>query len=251
MPHPDYGRVGFVLGSGGLAECLPQSVQVSRFLKAGIMPDYILGESGGSFVSLDLEKAFAILKNYFYSPWTIYDLNPEIEAVIDKELWRDFETQYHNIKQILSLVFRIMHSIPALPGDIKPSPQDFSPLWQELTKELRDSGLARAKNIFDPAPLAKTLSKILDFKKNMEQDASLHILVCSGVEEHIFSTGKVLPAEYLSRMRVPLHEITSEEQLLAAVMASSAVRPYFPPVNINGTYYWDVGGANPFPVQYA
>src|SRR3989338_6389791 len=86
MPHPDYGRVGFVLGSGGLAECLPQSVQVSRFLKAGIMPDYILGESGGSFVSLDLEKAFAILKNYFYSPWTIYDLNPKIKAVIDKVL---------------------------------------------------------------------------------------------------------------------------------------------------------------------
>ncbi|OGF68999.1 hypothetical protein A2930_02670 [Candidatus Giovannonibacteria bacterium RIFCSPLOWO2_01_FULL_45_34] len=268
MPHSDYGRVGFVLGSGGLAECLPQSVQVGRVLKAGIKPDYINGESGGGLVGLDLEKAFAILKNYFYSPWTIYDLNPEIEAIIDKvlrgipkspfhkheswrDLWRDFETQSYNAKQVVSLVFRILHSIPTLPGDIKPSPQDFSPLWQELTKELRDSGLVRVKNIFDPAPLAKTLSKVLDLKKIMEQDAAFHILVCSGAEEHIFSTGKILPAEYLPRMRVPLHEIASEEQLLSAVMASSAVRPYFPPVNINGTYYWDVGGVNPLPVQYA
>lgn len=268
MPHPELGRVGFVLGSGGLAECLPQSIQVNQFLNAGIKPDYILGESGGSLISLDLENAFTILKNHFYFPWTIYDLNPEIEIVIDKalrsvpkspfhrhetwhDLWRDLENQYYNVKQILSLIFRVVNSIPSLPGDIKPTPKDFSPFWEILVKELHDTGLLKVKNIFNPDPLVKSLSKILNLKKTMEQDIALHVLVCSGVEEHIFSTGKVLPAEYLSRMRVPLHEVTSEEQLLSSVMASCAVRPYFPPVKINGTFYWDIGGEKPFPVQHA
>lgn len=268
MPHPKLGRVGFVLGGGGCAEGLPQIIQINEFLVAGINPDYIICESVGAWNALDLDNALSIWKDYFYSPWTIYDLNPEIEIVIDKvlrsipkspfhqhetwrDLWRDFETQYYNLKQILSLVFRIVHSIPSLPGDIKPTPKDFSPFWEIIVKEVRDSGLSNTKNIFNPAPLVKTLSKILNLKKTMEQETSLHILTCSGAEEHIFSTGKVLPAEFLSRIKAPLHEISSEEQLFSAALASSAIRPYFPPVNINGTYYWDTGGENPFPVQYA
>lgn len=268
MAHKDFGRVGFVLGGGGCAEGLPQIVQINQFFKAGIRPDYIICESVGAWNALDLDNALSIWTENFYSPWTIYDLNPDIEFVIDKvlraipkspfhhhdswrELWRDFEAQYHNIKQVLSLVFRIVNSIPSLPGDARPSPEAFSPFWQVLVKELRDTGLSEIKNIFNPAPLINTLRKILDLKKTLEQDATLHILACSGIEEHIFSAGKTLPSEFLARMQYPLHEVSSEEQLFTAAMASSALRPLFSPVNIGGAYYWDAGTLNPYPVQCA
>jgi len=268
MPHPDLGRVCYILGGGGPAEGLPQITQINQFKKAGIEPDIIVCKSVGTLNALDLDNALTAWKEKFYSPWAIYNLNPEIEAAIDKalravpkspfhkhdtwhDLWRDFETQYHNIKQILSLVFRIINSIPSLPGDINSSPKNFSPVLETLVKELQNSGLDKVKNILDPTPLVNTLKEILNLKKVLEGDTSLLILACSGIEEHIFAAGKKLSAEALSRIKMPIHEIITEEQLFSAAMASSALRPYFAPVNIDGTYYYDTGTQTPFPVQVA
>ena len=182
MPHPDLGRVCYILGGGGPAEGLPQITQINQFKKAGIEPDIIVCKSVGTLNALDLDNALTAWKEKFYSPWAIYNLNPEIEAAIDKalravpkspfhkhdtwhDLWRDFETQYHNIKQILSLVFRIINSIPSLPGDINSSPKNFSPVLETLVKELQNSGVDKVKNILDPTPLVNTLKEILNLKK--------------------------------------------------------------------------------------
>ena len=268
MPHPDLGRVCYILGGGGPAEGLPQIIQINQLRKAGIKPDTIISESAGTWNALDLDNALTVWKENFYSPWAIYNLNPEIEAVIDKVLrtipkspfhqheswrglWRDFETQYYNIKQILSLVFRIINSIPTLPGEINPSSKDFSPFWEIFVKELQDTGLDKVKNILDPSPLVNTLKKILNLKKVLEDDTSLLILACSGIEEHVFAAGKMLPEDTLSRIQMPVHKILTEEQLFAAAMASSALRPYFAPVNIDGIYYYDTGTQTPFPAQVA
>ncbi|OGF63475.1 hypothetical protein A2926_00950 [Candidatus Giovannonibacteria bacterium RIFCSPLOWO2_01_FULL_44_40] len=270
MPHPKLGKVGFVLGGGGCAEGLPQIVQATEFLKAGIRPDYIIASSVGAFNALDLENALSIWKEHFTSPWAIYDLNPDIKTVIDRvlktiprspfhphenwaDLWKDCGNQYHNLKQLLGFIIRFVKSMPTLPVETNSAPKDFSPFLEKMLSEMRALELDRVKSIFDPAPLITTLRKTLDLKTTQEQQSTLHILTRSGIEEHVFASGITLPAEALNKMRkrCTIHDLNSEDQRFRAAMASAALGPFFARVQINGGLYWDTGTKNPFPAEYA
>lgn len=268
MPHKDYGRVGWFLGPGGYSVGFPQAIQIREFWKAGILPDDIFAESAGVLNGWDPLQASRILKEHFSSPWAVYNLNPEIEAVVDKvlqsipkspfhrhdtwrDLWRDFGTQGSNLLQVASMAFRILHSIPSLPMGNDSPPQEMVPFLEMLVGELRKLGLNKTESLLDPSPLFEKLRKLVDLQSILSRDISFNILARSRNEHHIFSCGAPLSAEAMNNLKrkYKLNEIKTEDELIAASIASSAFIPYFPRKKINGRFYGDSGEQNPFPVR--
>lgn len=281
MPHPQFGRVGWLLGGGGCAEGLPQAVQIREFWNAGIRPDYIVAYSVGAFNGLDPEHALSIWENNFSSPWDIYDLNHDIQQLITKVLkvlpppllrkhksklellsdWSKYrKTRYKSMKefwmdlrQLKAYLQHILGSLAALSVSSEISPKDLTPLLTIVIEEAKNLGINKFESFFDPAPLTKTLQKVLDFKKVLERESTYNILTRSWSVDHIFSCGPSLSAESAEKISLKyiLHDIRSEDQVMLAAMASSAIRPFFAPVRFNGGIFWDSGPVNPFPVGRA
>jgi len=281
MPHPELGRIGFLLGGGGCAEGLPQAVQIQEFWKAGIRPDYIAAFSVGVFNALDLENALHVWEGHFDNPWAIYDLNPDIkkfllniyksipEPLLRKhkgsfDLWSDWykykKKKYKNFKELWidirnlkSYAKQIVSSLPILPENTGPSSKDLAPFLQNLITLIREFELNKVESFFEPSPLIKTLSEVLDFERIFERKTALHIFARSWSKDYIFSCGEDLSrrATKLISENYRIYRLESPKELLLATMASSAIRPFFSPVCINGTAFWDSGIVNPYPIECA
>ena len=269
MPHPDYGRVAFLLGPGGMIEGPPQAVQAREFLKAGIYPDDIIAVSVGSFNGFNLQGAVDVWQKNFSSPWNVFDLNPEIKIVLEsviktlphspfhkhqtyKELFSDLRNQFHNLIQFLGFLKRAGRSMLTLPVSDAASPKDLTPVLKMFIDALQARGLDKIESILDPMPLISALRSVIDLEAALAGSSNLHIFTHSGgVEDHVFVAGNNLAEKDLAKTKPVIHRIISPHELLRAATASSAIRPFFKPVTINGGTYWDVGMFNPFPAEYA
>lgn len=281
MPHPELGRVGWFLGPGGMAEGFPQAVQIQEFWRAGIIPDVIFAESVGVFNGLNPPNALQIWEENFSSPWDVYDLNPDLKKFVDKtlkayktipspllrkhknwmEAWRDwsnYRKKYKSSKEfftdlchILGYVRQMLTSLPSLPIGAEPSPKELVPVLEMLLGELKVLGLDRTTSLFDPSPLIRRLRETIDFKAVLGRDIAFNILTRSRNEHHIFSCGTPLSAEAMNRLarKYKLNEIKSENDLVLASLASSAIGPFFSRVKINGRFFCDSGTINPFPLR--
>ncbi len=254
MPHSKFGTIGWVLGGGGCLEGLPQAVQIKEFLDHGVAPDYVVALSVGALNALDPENTLALWERFITSPWAIYDLNPELKGVFKnlirsiprspfhrhtnwKELGDDFKTQYRSVKQLMGFVSRALQSLPSLPVGAAPEPKDFSPFLELALRTAGERGLGNIRHIVDPAPLIEILKNNIDLSAVIRRPYSLHILARS------LNTGK--------ERSFDIDATWSEQKILDAALASSALRPFFAPVRIDGEWYSDVGHIDPLPLMQA
>ena len=254
MPHSKLGKVGWVLGGGGCLEGLPQAVQIKEFLDHGVVPDYIVALSVGALNALDPYHTLELWERFITSPWAIYDLNPRLRGVFKnlmqsiprspfhrhtswKELGDDFKTQYRSVKQLMGFVSRTLKSLPSLPVGSAPEPKDFSPFLELALRTAGERGLGNIRHIVDPTPLIEILKNNIDLKKIAERPYTLHFLARS------LNTGK--------ERSFHIDTAYSEQKILDAALASSALRPFFAPVLIDGEWYSDIGHINPLPIMQA
>ncbi|TAN05302.1 MAG: patatin-like phospholipase family protein [Rhodanobacteraceae bacterium] len=106
---------------------------------------------------------------------------------------------------------------------------------------LQRSGTPGALSYYDTAPLRQTLERLVDFDLINTRDAKRKVRLSVGAVNvatgnyHYFDSGK--PAE--------CGPIDARH-----IMASGALPPGFPPVEIDGEYYWDGGVVSNTPLQY-
>jgi predicted acylesterase/phospholipase RssA len=112
---------------------------------------------------------------------------------------------------------------------------------------------------FDNASLRSTIATYAKFEKL----GDAHLLICAtnyttGRLETFYRSGLV--DEFIeyentkdrdSRRLVDFHRINSEDELVAALMASTAIPFYFPPISINKCLYVDGGIGNNTPLRQA
>ena len=99
--------------------------------------------------------------------------------------------------------------------------------------ELAMPGRADVLSIYDTSPLRATLERLVDFDR---------INAC----EVRFSVGAVDVATGNSNYFENTRQIIRPEH----VLASSALPPWLPPVEIDGAHYWDGGIVSNTPLQY-
>jgi NTE family protein len=95
-------------------------------------------------------------------------------------------------------------------------------------------GSAHATSFYDPAPLRATLERLVDFDR-INGDGAVRLSI--GTVE--IATGNVRYFDSHSSRIGPEH-----------VMASGALPPAFPPVEIEGRAYWDGGLVSNTPLEY-
>ncbi len=243
------------MGGGGCAEGLPQAIQLRVFYEHGITPDYIMAVSVGAYNAITYQHAVSIWQKYIKSPDAIYKINPELKKIFENKIkllprspfhkhesWKDLLTDFYNqgknvtqfIQQVLAFGSRTLKSLPYIQVGVEPRPQHFSPMIKPFFSYLEESGLDKITSLLDLEPLISIIKDHLDFKRVVDNGIVLQILARSleSSEECVFTP-------------------QNEKELLEATQASSALRPFFPPVKINGKLYCDGGHMNPLPVHYA
>ncbi len=94
-------------------------------------------------------------------------------------------------------------------------------------------GLPGALSIYDTAPLRETLERLIDFDLINSKKVRLSlgaVNVCTGNSEYFDNFDRTIGPEH--------------------IMASGALPPAFPPVEIDGQLYWDGGIVTNTPLQY-
>jgi NTE family protein len=94
-------------------------------------------------------------------------------------------------------------------------------------------GTPGAISIYDTAPLKATLERLIDFDLINSKKVRLSVgavNVCTGNSEYFDNTDRVIGPEH--------------------IMASGALPPAFPPIMIDGQWYWDGGIVSNTPLQY-
>ncbi len=119
----------------------------------------------------------------------------------------------------------------ALRGVLFGVPGFFTPRMPPATWQPR--GTAGAISHYDTAPLARTLERLVDFDRINQGSTRLSVgavNVRTGNFEYFDSARQRLDARH--------------------IMASGALPPGFPPVEIDGEHYWDGGLVSNTPLQY-
>ena len=125
----------------------------------------------------------------------------------------------------LNQVNSALTATTGVPGFFKPR---MPPPW------LEPDGKLAATSYYDTAPLKATLREVIDFDLINSPDRRMHL-----------SVGAVnVRTGNLVNFRAGAHVITPEH-----IMASGALPPGFPAVEIEGEYYWDGGMVSNTPLQ--
>ena len=101
---------------------------------------------------------------------------------------------------------------------------------------LQPDGTPEALSVYDTAPLRDTLRRLVDFDLiNEKNDAKVRLSVGvsnvhSGNSEYFDNRDRIIGPEH--------------------IMASGALPPGFPPVEVDGSYYWDGGIVSNSPLWY-
>jgi NTE family protein len=95
------------------------------------------------------------------------------------------------------------------------------------------SGAPQARSLYDTSPLRETLEKLVDFDRINAREIRLSLGAVN------VQTGELV---YFDNER---HTLGPDH-----VMASGALPPGFPPVEIDGQYFWDGGVVSNTPLQY-
>ena len=106
---------------------------------------------------------------------------------------------------------------------------------------LQQSGAAAALSFYDTAPLEKTLQQLIDFDLINTTDERHKVRLSLGAV-HLATGNSCYFDSADPHRRSPIGP--------RHIMASGALPPGFPPVEVDGEYYWDGGLVSNTPLQY-
>ena len=207
-----------LLLQGGGALGAYQAGVYQALSEAGLEPDWVAGISIGAINAAIIagnapEQRVAKLREF----WELITKDafqyypPSIKAMMP------YSNAHHQALNFMSSIGSIVNGIPGF----------FMP------HSLLSQGTSTATSFYDTASLKTTLERLVDFDRINNDNMRLSIAavnVMSGNFTDFDNKENVITAEH--------------------VMASGALPPGFPPVEINGDYYWDGGLISNTPLRW-
>ena len=203
-----------VLQGGGALGAYQAGVY-EELVRGGHAPDWVAGISIGAINAAIIagnppERRAERLRQF----WELISSQLLLSPLTDGE---DARTYFNQASASCAMMF-------GLPGFSEPR---LPPPW------FHPSGAAQALSFYDTAPLKRTLAELVDFDLINARQTHLSVGAVN------LRTGNFV---YFDNME---QEIRPEH-----VMASGALPPGFPPVEIDGEHYWDGGLVSNTPLQF-
>lgn len=200
-----YERVALVLQGGGALGAYQVGVY-QALEEQGFQPDWVAGTSIGAVTAAIIagnppQNRLVKLRQFW-------------EEITRRPLWR-WRPQPPIARAVQNLLSSLESVLWGQPGFFQPRP--ISP-W------LMPRGSQSALSYYDPAPLRRTLGRLVDFDWINAGHTRLSlgaVNVATGRQRYFDSSKDVIRMEH--------------------VVASAALPPVFPPVEVDGEYYWDGG----------
>ena len=223
LPRPPFEQIALLLQGGGALGAYQAGVY-EALAEAQLEPDWVAGISIGGINSALIagnppERRVERLRQF----WELVTAHP---------LWRCGSSSEHDVfaprgdaaravANQISAGIALTHGATGFFAPRLPVP------W------LQPAGTAAATSYYDTAPLKATLERLIDFDR-----------INSG--EMRFSVGAVnIMTGNFVYFDNTTHTIRPEH-----VMASGALPPGFPPIEIDGEFYWDGGLVSNTPLQW-
>ena len=210
-PHCAY--IGLVLQGGGALGAYQAGVYAT--LAEGYEPDWIAGVSigainGALIVGNPPERRVERLRQF----WEVVTDGVSVKPLLDGDVARGVFNEWSALSSLAS----------GVPGFFRPR---VPAAW------LQPWGTEAALSYYDTSPLRKTLEDFVDFDLLNEGHPRLSVGAAN------IRTGNSVYFDSMERRLGPEH-----------IMASAALPPGFPPVQIEGEHYWDGGVVSNTPLQY-
>jgi NTE family protein len=219
LPHPDCGRVALLLPGGGALGSYQAGVY-EALAEAGIHPNWIAGISIGAVNSALIagnrpEDRVAKLRAFWEA---VSEPLPGLTRLATMNLHGDWQ---HRVANVLS-AWRVL---------LFGAPDFFVP--RKVPPFLHPPGSAEALSWYEISALRGTLERLVDFDRINHHDISLSVGAVN------VRTGNFLYFDNRTHRIGPAH-----------IMASGALPPGFPAVEIEGELYWDGGLVSNTPLQW-
>jgi NTE family protein len=216
--RPPFERIALLLQGGGALGAYQAGVYATLF-EANIHPDWVAGISIGSLNAALIagnppEKRVARLREF----WETITAAPLLPLIRGLEIRGDY---------LHSLVNQFRAFNILLGG----APNFFKP--RALPPFLHAPGTPEAVSYYDTTPLRATLERLVDFDR-----------INSGAMRLSVGATNVATGNF-AYFDTTTHQIKPEH-----IMASGALPPGFPPVEIEGEFYWDGGIVSNTPLQW-
>jgi NTE family protein len=220
--RPPFECVALTLQGGGALGAYQAGVY-EALDEAGIRPAWVAGISTGAINAAIIagnpsEARVARLREF----WTMVSANPIWGAVADFA---------GRLAEGIVAARRAVNQVSAQTAAIAGAPGFFTP--RPLPPFLAAPGSAAAISWYDTAALQRTLERLVDFDR-VNAGATRLSVGAVNVE-----SGNFVYFDTTTHKLGPMH-----------VMASSALPPSFPAVEIEGEYYWDGGTVSNTPLQW-
>jgi NTE family protein len=219
--HPAFACIALVLQGGGALGAYQAGVY-EALAESDLQPDWVAGISIGAINAAliadnapdtRIEKLRSFWEGITAWPWWSW-----VEQLGTTPLRGDIARQWH-------------HQISAGLALMGGAPGFFSPRMR--LPWLSPAGTPEAMSLFDTGALKLTLERLIDFDRINSAEMRFSIGAVN------VSTGNFV---YFDNRT---HRIAAKH-----VMASGALPPGFPPIEIEGEYYWDGGLVSNTPLQW-
>ena len=220
-PRPPFECIALTLQGGGALGAYQAGVY-QALDEAGIRPDWVAGISIGAInaaliVGNPPERRVARLREF----WEMVSTNPVWGAAADYAAGLTAEL---NARRAVNQASALTAVMAGAPGFFMPRP---------VSPTLATPGSPAATSWYDTAPLKHTLERLVDFDRLNADETRLSVGAVN------IRTGNFVYFDTTTHTLGPAH-----------IMASGALPPGFPAVEIDGEYYWDGGVVSNTPLQW-
>ena len=220
-PRPPFECIALTLQGGGALGAYQAGVY-QALDEAGIRPDWVAGISIGAINAALIagnspERRVARLREF----WQMVSVNPVWGAAADYAASLAADLSARRAVNQASAMIAVMAGAP---GFFTPRP---------LPPALATPGSPAATSWYDTRPLLHTLERLVDFDRLNAGETRLSVGAVN------VRTGNFVYFDTTTHKLGPAH-----------IMASGALPPGFPAVEIDGEYYWDGGTVSNTPLQW-
>lgn len=220
-PRPPFECIALTLQGGGALGAYQAGVY-QALDEAGIRPDWVAGISIGAINAALIagnppERRVARLREF----WETVSANPLWGAAFDHAAGLAADV---NVRRGVNQASAATAIVAGAPGFFMPRP---------LSPTLAAPGTPAATSWYDTAPLRHTLERLVDFDRINGGKVRLSVGAVN------VGTGNFVYFDTTTHKLGPAH-----------VMASGALPPGFPAVEIDGEHYWDGGTVSNTPLQW-
>lgn len=226
--HPSFERIALILQGGGALGAYQAGVY-QALAEEGLHPDWVAGISIGAINSALIagnapEKRVDALRDFWQSITTVHPAHPAYMLRFLGLDQADMIAWNENVHGWANQMNALATMLGGAPDFFKP---------RTLHPLLAPKGTEGAQSFYDVTPLRSTLERLVDFDR-----------INSG--EMRFSVGAVnVRTGNFTYFDTTTHTIGPEH-----IMASGALPPGFPAVEIDGDPYWDGGLVSNTPLQW-